>query len=911
MKRWLRANKETIGLLLIAMILFGFGYAIKIKHNAAADAWSPGSEGYAPVSVDATTSTNDFGGYASNVSVTQGESVDFHLSGGGSNQVALRVLRDGRTRQLIQDLGTITVGTYDCTNKYVVGCGWPVATSLTIPLDWKSGVYLLEMVPVGKTNKHYIMFWVREKNPGSTARILFLSSVNTHQAYNSFGGGSFYSFASVSSEKVTFDRPYNNLNGTGKYGRWEYKAVNWLEANNYPVEYATTYDLHRNPSLLNPYDVVIIVGHSEYWTWEGRQRLRQYIDNGGRVMMLSGNNMWWQVRYENDARLMVDFKKANTDPIKDRESTTGYPFNHPILDNPIATLGLYFSYAGYIGESFGYYVTNPNHWVFNGTGVANDTLIGKGGTRDKSIQDHETDGTPFNCAVDGRSILGPIGYAGTPPNFTILGISDAHTKGNIDRVTYGMMGIYTTNSGGALFNGGTTGWANGLNDPVISRITKNVLDRFLAGNFPQEPINPDTTYFFYDRFNCYDIGRNRFNTVKWSESIGRFNFLNTNNTGIVALTQACGVDGSGLSLKPSSSKAIVRYPINLRPNWNSTNNLYARFYLNLGNIGLANGGQFNMWELSYHDPAKSTPVRIAEFQVRQQSNVRQVRFQPITSDLPWINIPSSGFVLVETGYNRDSGLVFYQINRIGQTFNLNLADYPAPNKFDLGSMSVIGGYTGNYCIDELILDGNPIDGTNSQPSPPTATSTSTPGPTLTPSSTPVLPDPPTPTPTPTPVPPTTDCYIDPATLIRNAGFDAGTTNWQFNSDVSGNSFKAASNGIFACGQFGQVTLNNTGQNIQLFQSGFVIEKGKKYKLRFDAQSTLPRNIDVYIQMHTSPYTNLGLSQKTVSLTEAWKQYEYTFSATNSTSNGRLRVWMAGLAGGTVVNIDNVSLVVLP
>ena len=46
------------------------------------------------------------------------------------------------------------------------------------------------------------------------------------------------------------------------------------EAAGYPVAYAATYDLEFLPNLLTPYDVVVIAGHSEYWTWDMRQRVR-------------------------------------------------------------------------------------------------------------------------------------------------------------------------------------------------------------------------------------------------------------------------------------------------------------------------------------------------------------------------------------------------------------------------------------------------------------------------------------------------------------------------------------------------------------------------------------------------------------------------------------------------------------
>ena len=88
----------------------------------------------------------------------------------------------------------------------------------------------------------------------------------------------------------------------------------WAEGSNYALEYATTADLETHPALLEAYPVVIIAGHSEYWSWSMRQRLKAFIANGGRFVNLSGNTMWWQIRYEDNGRTLVAYKDYIADP---------------------------------------------------------------------------------------------------------------------------------------------------------------------------------------------------------------------------------------------------------------------------------------------------------------------------------------------------------------------------------------------------------------------------------------------------------------------------------------------------------------------------------------------------------------------------------------------------------------------
>lgn len=702
----------------------------------------------------------NFGGYTSKVSVAQGESLNFHVSVDTGSTVEIAIYREGATRQLMTTLRNVPAATYGCNGRYETGCNWPVAASFTVPRDWPTGVYIADMkTQAGRTRP--IIFWVREDDPGSTARLLFLSSVNTHQAYNDYGGGSLYGFGdTVKAPRVSFDRPYTT--GVGKYKFWEAKMIPWLEQNGYAVEYATTYDLHFHPELLDHYDVAMIVGHSEYWSWDMRQRVKEFLARGGRFISLSGNTMWWQVRFENNGRTMVGYKSWQKDPEKSPQLSTDNPWGYPIFDSPFGFTGLHWPEGGYPGaKGEGYYAVNTNHWIYRGAGVTENQLIGKGPTIDTSIHDKESDGMPFSCAADGVTLLGPLANTGTPHNFTILGLTTVYSNMR-DLDGFALMGIYTTPGGGAFFSGGTTGWVNGLGQPAIATMTRNVIDRFLAGNVPAEPESPGMDYFLHERFNCYNVGQNRFGGGGWTADVARYNFTWFEGSPSSKLTLACGVEGSGLDITP---RGDTQYTSQLRPNWGTTDSLYSRFWLKLNNMRLNDGQSFVLMQ-QYADSRASKPAPLMELALRRQGAAYQMRYQPVGSNLNWVPVPADRFFLVETGWNRWTGRVALWIDGAGYDETLPLGTMPALNRSDLGGMRATGGVpAGAYCLDELIFDDNRV-GFPEEPTPtPSITPTSSPTgqPTMTPTATPIAESTATATATPTiTVSPTATPTTDPA-----------------------------------------------------------------------------------------------------------------------------------------------------
>lgn len=652
--------------------------------------------------VDLTAADEDSEGnglYPSKVSVVPGESIDFHISNGQNSPYTLSIYREGSPRRLMGTINNVRTSNHGCAGGYATGCGWPVGATLVVPKEWPSGIYTVDMPRQGGRPMQ-TLFIVRAPQP--TARILFLASVNTYQAYNDYGGGSLYGLNGVVwAEKVSFNRPYNH--GTGLYERWESKFVAWAEKAGYKVDYAATYDLEFVPTLLNGYDVVIIAGHSEYWTWDMRQRVKAFINGGGRFMNLSGNTMWWQVRFEDNGRTMVGYKAWKKDPVKEQTLSTDMNWDRPINDSSFSITGLHWPYGGYPGgKGDGYNVVKANHWIYQGTGLVENQLFGKGPTVDTSIQDKETDGLAFNCAADGSTILGPIPGTGTPANFTILGITPVKSKQR-ELIGVGMMGLYTVPSGGAVFSAGTTGWVLGLDQPAVDRITRNVIDRFLARNFPQEPVLPGSDHLFMDRFNCNALNAGRFMTPM--KDAHRLNYITTFKAA-GGLKATCGVNGSGLEM-PGSPPGM-RFVAGLRPNWGETPVLHTRFYLNLGGFKIGNGAVFTLMQ-QYADNRVDPPVVVAAVEIGKANNVTAIRYVTPGANWEWVPVPANRFFRVDTTWDSTAGVVSITINGTGgYRKQVALNGSPLPNRADFGALGKKGAAGGRLCLDELIYDDRPI-----------------------------------------------------------------------------------------------------------------------------------------------------------------------------------------------------------
>ena len=300
--------------------------------------------------------------------------------------------------------------------------------------------------------------------------------------------------------------------------KWEHAFVTWAEDAGYELDYLTDYDLEAEPRALDGYKAALFVGHSEYWSRGQREEVERFVDGGGRAIILSGNTCYWQCRFEDGGRTYVAYKgrAEDEDPLAANPATrhlTSGLWSSPWIGRPEAALtGLSFLFGGYhrfglcVARGIcGYTVWREDHWALEGADLHWGDVFGD----ECRLVGYENDGCPLTFGEDG--LPRPIPRLGVPENLEIiatapatLGEPDSEYGGVVPPEAWGpltrafagfdspdnrarmmrghaVMAAFKRGKG-EVFNSGTTEWAYGLKagNPFVDRITRNVLDRFLA-----------------------------------------------------------------------------------------------------------------------------------------------------------------------------------------------------------------------------------------------------------------------------------------------------------------------------------------------------------------------------------------------------------------------------------------------
>ncbi len=311
------------------------------------------------------------------------------------------------------------------------------------------------------------------------------------------------------------DNRYSTFDGSaGFLHKWEQAFASWAETQDLALDYFTDFDLDADPQALDGYACVIVAGHSEYWSGRQRDTVERFVDSGGRLAVFSGNTCYWKVRWEDGGRTMVNHKWKGTAAEPQAGGDGTHLWSHPAFGRPEAELtGLTFLFGGYhrtgmcVARGAGAYtIYNEAHWALDGADLFYGDLLGA----DIPLLGYENDGCHFTFDDDRR--LKAIPELGVPENLEIIAVAPCTYWEDLNRgyraflppedlgiaaqVAFGenspkaigrllrghaVMASFRRGQG-EVFNVGTTEWAHALNagDPIINRITLNVLNRFGA-----------------------------------------------------------------------------------------------------------------------------------------------------------------------------------------------------------------------------------------------------------------------------------------------------------------------------------------------------------------------------------------------------------------------------------------------
>jgi N,N-dimethylformamidase len=207
--------------------------------------------------------------------------------------------------------------------------------------------------------------------------------------------------------------------------------------------------------------------HPEYWSRAMYQRLKSWVyERGGRLMYLGGNGINCEVEFLDEAtlRFKTQLLSANGslgmfDP-ENREIYYESRF-HRTVECEANLLGVVTTSSG-IMTAAPYHVLDASHWVFGETDLQYGDQFGKESLQERchgGASGHETD---KRCRF-------------TPSNAVLLAKGMNPDQGGAEMV------YYETESGGAVFSVGSITYTASLwVDSAISKITSNVIRRFLS-----------------------------------------------------------------------------------------------------------------------------------------------------------------------------------------------------------------------------------------------------------------------------------------------------------------------------------------------------------------------------------------------------------------------------------------------
>ncbi|MFI6903442.1 N,N-dimethylformamidase beta subunit family domain-containing protein [Nonomuraea sp. NPDC050394] len=397
--------------------------------------------------------------YAAATSCEQGSSLRFTLSAPAGVEVAD-----------VTDERVLFSGTATRDWKLEIGADWPSSlyrARFGAEIPWP------QSLPGGRPcPDNEVYFVVRQAVP--TSPILVSLPFTTWQAYNRAGvpgEGVYWTESPQRAARVTFDRP-----GVGPSPeRWEHGMLRWLRPAGYDVAFCSNLDLHDGLDLLTRHRVLVVNGHDEYWSAGMRDAVEEFVRLGGNVAFFAGNTAWWQIRLEDGGRTMVCHRDAIADPVGDPSlatvewSAAGRPENSLTGVSFRAGAGTWGPYMPRMLEE-SYTARFASHWVFEGTGLTDGDAFGQGclGYETDAAEFEEVGGVPRATSRDG-----------TPASFVVLATADLRHWASYGQGGMATMGVFSSGLG-QVFTAATVNWGNTLHDPVVERITRNVIDRFSA-----------------------------------------------------------------------------------------------------------------------------------------------------------------------------------------------------------------------------------------------------------------------------------------------------------------------------------------------------------------------------------------------------------------------------------------------
>jgi hypothetical protein len=300
-------------------------------------------------------------------------------------------------------------------------------SSVDIPVgNWTSGVYFAR-VTADDGRVGYAPFVVKATKHSRVAVLIADRTWSAYNFYDANNDGFADSWYAGGPWSTSLARPYMH-NGI-PWGFWasEWPTLRWLRLHHVTPDFLAESDLEAyGVTLSQHYDLVVVPSHFEYATYAEFGALERYRDDGGDLIFLASNNLFWKVNVSGSVMTKVGQWRALGHPeswivgTQYAGSQDGDQGPYTITDSPSAT------------------------WAFAGTGLASGDTFGNTGTEFDTITRY------------------------SPPNTHVLAY--VRTDHHLGQMTYYQKGNAKVFAAGTFLQGSVL-------DSVVSRLLENIWAR--------------------------------------------------------------------------------------------------------------------------------------------------------------------------------------------------------------------------------------------------------------------------------------------------------------------------------------------------------------------------------------------------------------------------------------------------
>lgn len=348
-------------------------------------------------------------GYANKTLYTPGEIVKLYLNPVKDLKNVSVPLSDS-SGQTVLNIPVTEVNSQAVVNAkpYENGFGYMKFVEFKLPETLPSDVYTI----FGK-----VVIPVRSRDTVPLAVL----PISTLQAYNCAGGKNLYidcesKNADDRARIVSFNRPLLSYANSDAQ-----QFLKWAKSQAVPLSLTTDRDLSAED--FKGRKLVVLFGHSEYWSKTSRELFDDFIKRGGNAVIFSGNTMWWQVRHA-DGKL-VCYKSAVEDPETNPELKTINWIEPSLKYSNLDSIGVTFEYGGYSQKDSsyrGYKVLVKDHAIFKGLDLSDDVIhFAPGGGI-------EYDGAPVTYQANPESIQVKPSFAAQFYKYQLLAFDKGYRK---------------------------------------------------------------------------------------------------------------------------------------------------------------------------------------------------------------------------------------------------------------------------------------------------------------------------------------------------------------------------------------------------------------------------------------------------------------------------------------------------